>query len=142
MQTDSLQENGTRDAHQQGGRESRGRTGEGGGRSRRGRRSPGKTGSPVGAGSGKSPSPQIDDVATAVAVGLAETPPTRSWSVPGNVSIYTLSGSLWSIYNYIGVSRERCGYNMNYTSVVLVRLHKTSKETVTIVLWDNFVYLM
>ena len=52
--------------------------GGGGGRSRRGgKRSPGRTGSPVAGGS----------PASHPHSGVVETPPSRSWSVPGNVSI-------------------------------------------------------
>ena len=49
---------------------------------RGGKRSPGRSGSPV-AVPGESSSPQAVGVAP---VGVAETPPSRSWSVPNNVS--------------------------------------------------------
>ena len=67
------------------GRGKRGKGGDGSGR--RGRRSPRKSGSPVGAGTGESPSPQPEVTSSGGAsMGVVGTPPSRSWSVPGYVS--------------------------------------------------------
>ena len=56
------------------------------GTGRRGRRSPGKSGSPVGAGESPSPQPEVTSSSGAPLPVMGETPPSRSWSVPGNVS--------------------------------------------------------
>ena len=85
------------------GRGSRGKGGEG--RGRRGRRSPGKSGSPVGAGESSSPQPEVVSSSGNVSLmGVVGTPPSRSWSVPGNVSgSYIFGGSVCWLFWMVSV---------------------------------------